>query len=349
MKLIDAVYEVLKDSAAPMGAEELERVVRERGLYETKGKTLYASIGAAMYTDRKTVGAASRFVKCGKGRFAVAGSAAAKVQPELALGVGRSVPVSDQHLQGGQGLQMLVGKKNARVKCRGAGYVYILTNKCMKGMVKIGMTSRPVDTRSKELFNTSLPMPFDEFASLKTSKFVEVEDLVHRILTKLTRKRVNESREFYKIKPGEALEILEDVSRLLDPADCEFRLPGREESVVRKPARVTSRSSSETVFVCRGAGADAKAKLTDKGFVVLRGSKVSPKIVPSMKRYARSMFDLRNELERAGIIANGIFKQQYVFTSPSAAASLVQGRNSNGNTDWRTADGVKFGEIAKGT
>ena len=183
--------------------------------------------------------------------------------------------------------------------------MYILTNKCMKGMVKIGMTSRPVDTRSKELFNTSLPMPFDEFASLKTSKFVEVEDLVHRILTKLTRKRVNESREFYKIRPGEALEILEDVSRLLDPCDCEFRVPGLDESVGRKPARVASHSSAETVFICRGAGADAKAKLTDKGFVVLRGSKVSAKIVPSMKQYARAMFDLRNELERAEIPNRG--------------------------------------------
>ena len=236
MKLIDAVYEVLKDSAKPMGGEEIERVIRERGLYETKGKTLYASIGAAIYTDIKNQGSESRFVKCGKGRFAVAGTAAAKVQPELALSVGRAVPVSDQ-----------------RKKSCGAGYVYILTNKCLKGMVKIGMTSRPVNTRSKELFNTSLPMPFDEFASLKTSKFVEVEDLVHRILTKLTRKRVNESREFYKIKPGEALEILEDVSRLLDPADREFRIPGRDESVGRKPARGTSHTSAETVFICRGA------------------------------------------------------------------------------------------------
>ena len=328
MKLIDAVYEVLKDSAMPMGGEEIERAVRECGLYESKGKTLYASIGAAIYTDIKKQGAASRFVKRGKGRFAVAGSAAAKVQPELALSVGHSVPVSDK-----------------RRKCRGAGYVYILTNKCLKGMVKIGMTSRPVDTRSKELFNTSLPMPFDEFASLKTSKFVEVEDLVHRILTKLTRKRVNESREFYKIKPSEALEILEDVSRLLDSADCEFRIPGRDNPVGSKPARRIQRSSAETIFICRGSGADAKAKLTDKGFVVLRGSKVSLKIVPSMKQYARTMFDLRKELERSGVIANGIFKQQYVFTSPSAAASLVQGRNSNGNTDWRTADGVKFGAV----
>ena len=340
MKLIDAVYEVLKDSALPMGGEEIERAVRECGLYESKGKTLYASIGAAIYTDIKKQGAASRFVKCGKGRFAVAGSAAAKVQPELALSVGHVVPDYAPCLQTEPSLQT----RRAKIK-PDSGYVYILTNKCLKGMVKIGMTSRPVDTRSKELFNTSLPMPFDEFASLKTSKFVEVEDLVHRILTKLTRKRVNESREFYKIKPSEALEILEDVSRLLDSADCEFRIPGRDNPVGSKPARRIQRSSAETIFICRGSGADAKAKLTDKGFVVLRGSKVSPKIVPSMKQYARTMFDLRKELERSGVIANGIFKQQYVFTSPSAAASLVQGRNSNGNTDWRTADGVKFGAV----
>lgn len=80
MKLIDAVYEVLKDSAAPMGAMEIERAILDRRLYETKGKTLYASIAAAIYIDIKKQGAASRFAKCGKGMFALAGRAAAKVK-----------------------------------------------------------------------------------------------------------------------------------------------------------------------------------------------------------------------------------------------------------------------------
>ena len=100
-----------------------------------------------------------------------------------------------------------------------AGYVYILTNPSLKGMVKIGKTRRPVNTRSKELYNTAIPTEFVEFASLKTSKYAQVEELVHRILTKLTRKRVSEKREFYKIKPQEALEILTDVSDVLDPGD----------------------------------------------------------------------------------------------------------------------------------
>ena len=332
MKLIDAVYEVLKDSTAPMGAEEIERAVRGRGLYETKGKTLYASIGAAIYTDIKKLGAASRFVKCGKGRFAVAGSAAAKVQPELPLSVGRSVPVCAPCLQAESSLQ--TRRVTVRPK---SGYVYILTNKCLKGLVKIGKTSRSVDVRSKDLYNTAVPVPYEEYASLRTSKYAEVEELVHRILTKLTRKRVNENREFFRIKPDEALEILRDVATLLDSEDCKFNVPG--ETDLQPPKRKTD------VFYCTGGGAKARARLTRDGFEVLKGSRISPKIAPSMRQYARAMFDLRNELVRAGIIEDGVFKQRYVFTSPSAAACLVQGCNSSGSNNWRTADGVKLGDF----
>ena len=57
-----------------------------------------------------------------------------------------------------------------------AGYVYILTNPSFKeDWVKIGKSSRPVDVRSKELDNTAVPMPFEIYATLKTSKYEEVE------------------------------------------------------------------------------------------------------------------------------------------------------------------------------
>ena len=335
MKLIDAVYEVLKGSAAPMGGDEIERTIRERGLYETKGKTLYASIGAAIYTDIKKQGAASRFVKCGKGRFVVAGSDAAKEQSELALGTGHAVPVSVSCSQSVESLQ--TRRVAARPK---SGYVYILTNKCLKGLVKIGKTGRSVDVRSKDLYNTAVPVPYEEYASLKTSKYAEVEELVHRILTKLTRKRVNENREFFRIKPEEALEILRDVATLLDPNDCKFNIPS--ETDMQPPKRKAD------IFYCTGGGAKAKERLVRDGFEVLKGSRVSPKIAPSMKVYARAMFDLRNVLQKTRLIVDDVFCQSYVFSSQSAAACLVQGRNSNGNSDWRTADGVKFGELNKG-
>ena len=52
------------------------------------------------------------------------------------------------------------------------GYVYILTNPSFReDWVKIGKSSRPVDIRSKELDNTAVPLPFEIFATMKTSKY----------------------------------------------------------------------------------------------------------------------------------------------------------------------------------
>ena len=58
------------------------------------------------------------------------------------------------------------------------GYVYILTNPSFReDWVKIGKSSRPVDVRSKELDNTAVPLPFEIFATMKTTKYNEVEKL----------------------------------------------------------------------------------------------------------------------------------------------------------------------------
>ena len=67
------------------------------------------------------------------------------------------------------------------------GYVYILTNPSFReDWVKIGKSSRPVDIRSKELDNPAVPLPFEIDATMKTSKFNEVEKLVHKSIDRLT-------------------------------------------------------------------------------------------------------------------------------------------------------------------
>lgn len=56
------------------------------------------------------------------------------------------------------------------------GYVYILTNPSFReDWVKIGKSSRLVDVRSKELDNTAVPLPFEIYATLYTSKFEKTE------------------------------------------------------------------------------------------------------------------------------------------------------------------------------
>lgn len=102
------------------------------------------------------------------------------------------------------------------------GWVYILTNPSFReDWVKIGKSSRPVDLRSKELDNTAVPLPFEIFATLKTSKYNEVERQIHRQIDLLTDLRIRQNREFFNVKPLVALEILRDISKLLDDAEIE--------------------------------------------------------------------------------------------------------------------------------
>ncbi len=99
------------------------------------------------------------------------------------------------------------------------GYVYILTNPSFReDWVKIGKSSRPVDVRSKELDNTAVPLPFEIYATMKTSKYNEAEKLVHRYIERFTNLRIRNNREFFNVKPEEALEIFKDVALLLDDA-----------------------------------------------------------------------------------------------------------------------------------
>ena len=99
------------------------------------------------------------------------------------------------------------------------GYVYILTNPSFKeDWVKIGMCSTTVEQRVKQLDSTGVPLPFEIFATMKTSKFKQAEKLIHNFISKFTNLRIRSNREFFNIKPEEALEIFKQVATVLDDA-----------------------------------------------------------------------------------------------------------------------------------
>ena len=100
------------------------------------------------------------------------------------------------------------------------GYVYILTNPSFReDWVKIGKSSRPVDLRSKELDNTAVPLPFEIYATIKTSKYNEVEKLVHKTIDRLTDLRIRQNREFFNVAPQIALDIFRDIAMTIDDAE----------------------------------------------------------------------------------------------------------------------------------
>ena len=105
------------------------------------------------------------------------------------------------------------------MKTNDPGYVYILTNPSFReDWVKIGKSTRPVDIRSKELDNTAVPLPFEIFATMKTSKFNEVERLVHKTIDRLTDLRIRQNREFFNVDPKVALDIFRDIALTIDDA-----------------------------------------------------------------------------------------------------------------------------------
>lgn len=108
------------------------------------------------------------------------------------------------------------------------GYVYILTNPSFReDWVKIGKSSRHVDVRSKELDNTAVPLPFEIYATLKTTKYAKVERQIHKQIDRLTDLRIRQNREFFNIAPSVALDIMRDIADLLDDAELYVYVDGK--------------------------------------------------------------------------------------------------------------------------
>ncbi len=89
------------------------------------------------------------------------------------------------------------------------GIVYVLSNRVMPGLVKIGMTTRSeIDARLRELYTTGVPVPFDvEYAcEVNASDCARIERALH---TAFEPQRINTNREFFQIKKEQAIAILE--------------------------------------------------------------------------------------------------------------------------------------------
>jgi len=122
------------------------------------------------------------------------------------------------------------------------GFVYILTNDAFKDdWIKIGMTSKEVDLRSKQLDNTAVPLPFKVYATCKTEKFKELEKFIHR---NLEDSRIRANREFFNVSPDKVLKIFRDFKDLFD-AESEitpyYELP-------EEPIKETPRKKERNIF-----------------------------------------------------------------------------------------------------
>ena len=99
-----------------------------------------------------------------------------------------------------------------------AGYVYLMVNPSMEGLVKVGKTLRnPID-RAKELGAvTGVPTPFVLIFHAYVSDCSQAEKYIHSCLENRN-SRVSQNREFFRILPNEAIEIMLEAKALF-PAE----------------------------------------------------------------------------------------------------------------------------------
>ena len=93
------------------------------------------------------------------------------------------------------------------LKFQNPGYVYIMSNESLN-FLKIGYTQNSPYDRAAQLYETGVPTPF----SVEKFYFVEdapqCEELVHM---RLTRFRINNEREFFKVDRDKAERVIEQA------------------------------------------------------------------------------------------------------------------------------------------
>ena len=89
-----------------------------------------------------------------------------------------------------------------------AGHVYVLTNEAFPGLVKVGMTTRPVSQRVRELQSTGVPYPFEVAHSVRVPDCAVAERIIH---AKLKEHRVNDGREFFRLPVSDAIAAVNDT------------------------------------------------------------------------------------------------------------------------------------------
>lgn len=108
--------------------------------------------------------------------------------------------------------------------------------------------------------------------------------------------------------------------------------------VLEATAIPSKTNNDPEIFVFEGKDYKATGTTTADGFVVFKNSILSKKANSSL---TKSLLDKRNKLISENIIDSAFtFTKDYIFSSPSTAASIISGNSTNGKTAWRNSQGM---------
>ena len=109
------------------------------------------------------------------------------------------------------------------------------------------------------------------------------------------------------------------------------------------------REKGKQTYFCKSKFASAEGEYTKEGFVVFKGSKANKEGTPAFE--TTNWPKVRQKLIDKGILKEEgdiyLFTDDFLFSSPSAAAAIVVGRSANGWTGWKTNEGKTLDEVER--
>lgn len=109
------------------------------------------------------------------------------------------------------------------------GIVYVLRNKAMPNLIKVGKTLRKnLQTRMSELYSTGIPFPFECLWAGEVEDCSRIENIIHNAYRY---NRVNPKREFFDIEPHQVIPLLQEfaVNELTSDLDKALNKGGTKE------------------------------------------------------------------------------------------------------------------------
>ena len=116
------------------------------------------------------------------------------------------------------------------------------------------------------------------------------------------------------------------------------------------PERSGPDESESEIFFFQGKDLDARMRVQDEGYVVLKGSKARKRLSCSVKE-GDYIFTTRKKLMQSGVLVDEgnylIFTEDFPFKSPSGSGGVACGGACNGWKNWKNAAGRTLEEMQR--